>query len=184
MRITGTHLYFYAGYLGNFFACRFTLDVPGAGRFPCTSSEQAFMILKAAEFGDSATLARIAQARSAKEAKDLGRQVSPYDDARWDAVRDDRMYDACLAKFSQNAGLASQLAGTGRRALVEASASDRIWGIGLGLDDERILDPSRWRGQGRLGPVLERVRETLVAGRANPVRRGPPLGRIRLAPVA
>ena len=58
--------------------------------------------------------------------------------------------------------------------LVEASPLDRIWGVGLGAEDPRIQDPSKWRGLNLLGKVLTKLREDLVAEgvtEARPVAR-------------
>jgi predicted NAD-dependent protein-ADP-ribosyltransferase YbiA (DUF1768 family) len=34
---------------------------------------------------------------------------------------------------------------------IEASPTDRIWGIGLAANDERAVDPAAWRGLNLLG---------------------------------
>lgn len=57
--------------------------------------------------------------------------------------------------------LRAYLLSTGDRVLVEASPMDRIWGIGLAADDERALDPSRWRGLNLLGFALMEARDRL-----------------------
>ena len=49
---------------------------------------------------------------------------------------------------------------------VEASPLDRIWGIGLAADDERALDPARWRGLNLLGFALMEARDRLRQGEA------------------
>jgi predicted NAD-dependent protein-ADP-ribosyltransferase YbiA (DUF1768 family) len=46
---------------------------------------------------------------------------------------------------------------------VEASPSDRIWGIGLTADDPRAANPASWRGLNLLGFALGDVRTTLGA---------------------
>ena len=38
---------------------------------------------------------------------------------------------------------------------------DRIWGIGLSINNPKSLDKNQWRGQNLLGKVLMRVRDTL-----------------------
>lgn len=45
--------------------------------------------------------------------------------------------------------------------LVKANAYDRIWGIGLHADDERAIDPAKWRRQNLLGIAFMDVRERL-----------------------
>ena len=55
------------------------------------------------------------------------------------------------------------LLATGKRIIVEAAPTDRIWGIGLAEDDRRALDRSEWRGQNLLGFALTRVRDEIAA---------------------
>ena len=52
-------------------------------------------------------------------------------------------------------------AATGDRVLVEASPLDRVWGIGLAVDDEAAASPARWRGRNLLGFALMEVRDRL-----------------------
>lgn len=42
---------------------------------------------------------------------------------------------------------------------VEASSSDRVWGIGLHISDKDAEDQSKWRGENLLGKALTRVRK-------------------------
>jgi len=44
------------------------------------------------------------------------------------------------------------------RVLVEASPVDRIWGIGLAQDDDKVGNPNLWRGLNLLGFALMQVR--------------------------
>ena len=39
--------------------------------------------------------------------------------------------------------------------------SDRIWGVGLAVEDARIFDERKWRGQNLLGKALMEVRDYL-----------------------
>lgn len=69
-----------------------------------------------------------------------------------------------LAKFSQNDYLKNLLLGTDDAILAECSPYDRIWGIGLAIDDPRVQDPSMWRGENLLGRMLMDVRHQLRMG--------------------
>jgi ribA/ribD-fused uncharacterized protein len=71
------------------------------------------------------------------------------------------MFDANWGKYSSNDHLKTVLLETGDKIIVEASPYDRIWGVGLGENDPKILDQSKWRGQNKLGQVLMKVREKL-----------------------
>ena len=50
---------------------------------------------------------------------------------------------------------------TGDALLVEASPTDRIWGIGMDARAEGASVPSQWRGSNVLGWALMEVRKTL-----------------------
>ena len=123
--------------------------------------EQYMMAAKARLFGDTAVEKAILAATDPKKIKALGRDVKGYIDAQWVAVREQVVFEACLAKFTQNPTLTQQLLATGDRRIVEASPVDAIWGIGLGQDDPRAADPAKWQGLNLLGIVLMRVRATL-----------------------
>ena len=50
---------------------------------------------------------------------------------------------------------------TNEDILVEASASDDIWGAGIAVNDPTISNPSLWRGSNILGWALMQVRSTI-----------------------
>ncbi len=93
-------------------------------------------------------------------AKALGRQVRDFDEATRVARRYEIVVAGSVAKFSRHEPLRRFLFGTGGRVLVEASPTDRIWGIGLTADDPRAADPSTWRGGNLLGFALMEARAT------------------------
>jgi len=145
--------------LSNFHPCR----IVHRGRV-YTSSEQVFMALKAIEFDDDETLQKIGIAKTPMAAKMLGRKVKGYVDEHWCRVRRARMFEACLAKFSQNPELRKVLLETSGTRLAEASPKDRVWGIGMGASHPNAQDPSKWPpNSNMLGSVLEQVREHIRA---------------------
>ena len=133
-------------------------------RFVC--AEQYMMHGKAVLFGDLEVAERILASASPKTHKALGRKVSGFDDQVWKRERERIVYEGNHAKFTQNASLLAELMATAGTELVEASPTDRIWGVGLSAEDPRIQNPSQWRGQNLLGKVLTRLREDLLASRA------------------
>jgi ribA/ribD-fused uncharacterized protein len=149
----GEFVFFWNGWPSQWHPAAFTID---GVAYSC--AEQFMMAEKARLFGDTATLAQILAATSPREHKALGRKVSPFDAPRWDAACREVVYRGNLAKFTQNEDLCALLLATGDRTLVEASPTDRIWGIGLAADDPRAVTPAAWRGKNWLGEALMRVR--------------------------
>ncbi len=147
------------GCLSQWWPARFELD----GRAFATA-EHFMMWGKATLFGDDGAAAKILRAADPRAAKRLGRQVRGFDLAVWEQQRFDIVVRGSAAKFGQNRELGRFLAATGDRVLVEASPSDRIWGIGLSAGDERAADPRTWRGSNLLGFALMQARALLRAG--------------------
>ncbi len=132
-------------------------------RFTC--AEQYMMYGKAVLFGDMEVAGSIVASRSPKTQKALGRKVKGFEESRWRSERERIVYEGNHAKFTQNEALLETLLATAGTELVEASPTDRIWGVGLSEEDSRIHDPALWRGQNLLGKVLTRLREDLLAAR-------------------
>jgi len=136
---------------------KYPMEIDGITYNTC---EQYMMAEKARLFGDKDAEAKILAARNPREQKALGRKVQAFDQARWDAAREEIVYRGNLAKFCQNADLRERLLSTGDRIIAEASPRDRIWGIGMAEDHPNVTDMSVW-GQNLLGKAVMRVRETL-----------------------
>ncbi len=143
---------------------RSAFEVDGA-RYVC--AEQYMMAGKARLFEDSEILAKILASESPKTHKALGRKVRGFDAAKWEQSREQIVYEGNHAKFTQSPALLEALLATAGTELVEASPLDRIWGVGLSAGDPRIQDPATWRGLNLLGKVLTKLREDLLAQRAN-----------------
>lgn len=129
------------------------------------NTEQYMMWQKALLFGDTLVARQILGESDPRKLKDLGRKVAGYREQPWERARLDVMVRGCFLKFSQNPAMAEQLLATGDRQLVEASPYDTIWGIGLGEDDPRALDPAQWKGRNLLGVALMQVRQLLRDGK-------------------
>ncbi|MFI5936867.1 NADAR family protein [Actinoplanes sp. NPDC051494] len=145
-----------AGCLSQWWPAAFTVD---GVRF--ATAEHFMMWRKARLFGDEESARKIVTAGHPRQAKMLGRRVSGFDDQAWERERFGIVVDACVAKFGQHQDLRDFLTGSGKRVLVEASPTDRIWGIGLAATDDRAGDPARWRGLNLLGFALMRARDQL-----------------------
>ncbi len=150
------HEYDKNGCFSNWYESKFTVD--GLEYF-CV--EQYMMSQKALLFGDIATNARILGARTPKDCKSLGRQVSPFDSAIWDKKKYEIIKTGLRAKFSQNEELRKALLDTGDSILAEASPFDGIWGIKLDASQAEKIPPSEWPGENLLGKALMEIREEL-----------------------
>lgn len=144
-------------FLSNWYPAMFVLDDT---RYNC--SEQRYMHKKALTFGDHDTAERIMRSKEPKTQKFLGRRVRNFDQRGWDLVKENIMYEANYAKFSQNQELGNKLRLTGCSILAEASPYDRIFGIGFSATDPRAMKMSQWKGQNLLGKILMKVRTALV----------------------
>ena len=144
------------GYLSNWHRSPFTI---GGMRY--SSMEQYMMQQKAVCFHDAAVAAQIMGTDDPALIKEFGRQVSGYDANIWNGVRQIIVYEGLLAKFSQDEELKARLAGTGDAVLAECAVHDRIWGIGLSMQDADRLDIGRWKGQNLLGYALMMARAKL-----------------------
>ncbi|WP_349876692.1 NADAR family protein [Micromonospora sp. HUAS YX12] len=148
-----------ASCLSQWWPAAFTVD----GREFATA-EHWMMWHKATLFGDHAIAERVLAAGHPHRAKALGRQVRDFDEATWAARRYEIVVAGSVAKFARHEPLRRFLLGTGDRVLVEASPTDRVWGIGLTADDPRAASPATWRGDNLLGFALMEARAAL-AGR-------------------
>ena len=140
--------------LSNFYPCKFEFN----GK-TFNFSEQCFMYQKALLFNDFEVVSQILNETDVRKIKALGRKVKNFNNELWDKHKEDFMFNACYAKFSQNDKLKDFLLNTGNREIVEASPVDNIWGIGFSSDNA-MENVDKW-GQNLLGKVLMKVREDL-----------------------
>ena len=163
VKVTPDYVLFWGGWPSQWHPCRFEI---GGVTYNCC--EQYMMAEKARVFGDGESMAAVLASKSPREQKALGRKVAGFDAEVWNKVCRGVVYTANLAKFSQNEELKSVLLATGTKTIVEASPTDKIWGIGLKKDDPRAIDPSKWLGKNWLGVVLMHVRATLTGRPPDP----------------
>lgn len=144
------------GYLSNWYPSPFTVDL-----VTFSGMEQFMMYRKAVCFHDSKIATQILETDEVSHVKELGRLVSGYNDNHWNGVRQIVVYEGLLAKFSQNEELKKQLISVGDAILAECAVKDRIWGIGLSMNDSDRLDRAKWKGKNLLGYALMMVRDRL-----------------------
>ena len=144
------------GYLSNWYLSRFKVD-----GIVFSSMEQFTMYHKAICFHDNNIANKILETDDAARIKDVGRRVLGYDENHWNGVRQLIVYEGLFAKFSQNDKLKVQLMATGSAVLAECAVKDRIWGIGLSMNDPDRFDRAKWKGQNLLGYALMMTRDRL-----------------------
>jgi hypothetical protein len=134
-------------FLSNFFASPILID-----GIHYSTVEHAFQSLKTD--GDDPDRRRIAAAPTPGEAKRMGRAVRLRAD--WEQAKSGVMLTCLQVKFAEP-GLASRLAATGSRCLVETNDwHDQCWG------DCTCPRHASTAGENRLGKLLEVVRSELV----------------------
>jgi ribA/ribD-fused uncharacterized protein len=163
MRVANGFTFFYGSSepFSNWFKAPFVeTDESGSVTFP--TSEHYMMYRKALHFADADVAARVLATADPRGAKRLGRQVSGFVAEEWSRIARTYVYRGCRLKFTQNPKAHAALLATRGTQLVEASRTDRIWGVGLAEEDERILDPRNWQGTNWLGQVLTVLRDDLI----------------------
>lgn len=144
------------GYLSQWYISSFT-DPSTTQTYNC--AEQYMMHQKAVSRGDETTAANILKTPYPKEQKDLGRSVANWDDTAWDQIKEKVVEQGSYLKFSQNKELREKLLMTGDRELVEASANDRVWGVGFNAKSA-LSKREEW-GTNLLGKCLMKARERI-----------------------
>lgn len=126
-------------------------------RYP--SVEHYYQAQKAKEFKDDEVYKKILETPSGKAVKALGKKVKNFQKEIWDGMRLEIMMRGVKAKFVQHPELQKQLQETGKREIGFADARNSFWGIGTSENTEKSADPSKWKGQNRLGKILMALRE-------------------------
>lgn len=152
--ITDKFVFFWGSYYSQW--CHSPFEING---ITFENAEKWMMYNKALTFGDTEIASYILKLNDPQHIKALGRKVRNFDAKKWAEVAYDIVLEGNIAKFSQNQHMLKELMETGDREIVEASPYDKIWGIGLGMQDPRRFDHSQWEGTNLLGKVLMDTRE-------------------------
>lgn len=81
----------------------------------------------------------VRRASTPKQAAAIGRDRNRPLRPDWEAVKDDVMRQAVLAKFQTHADIRAILLGTGDEELIENAPSDYYWGIGADGSGKNML---------------------------------------------
>lgn len=126
-------------------------------------AEQYMMYWKALAFGDLQAADEIMASEDPSDQKSIGRRIKGFNDERWNLIKYQVVYQGNLLKFSQNPELLLILTNAHKdKMFVEASPTDRIWGIGIGLGNPDMYDESKWDGENLLGKAIKDVQQHLL----------------------
>jgi ribA/ribD-fused uncharacterized protein len=144
--------------LSNFYETNFKID-----GVEYKSAEHAFEAIKAKTFGDDETFEKILKAKSAQSAKSFGNKVKEFKEETWAEKQDEVMKSVVRAKFTQNLELRKKLLETEDKLLANADSRDKYWGIGTSANTSIAKDPKKWKGENKLGKMLEELRTQMKA---------------------
>jgi ribA/ribD-fused uncharacterized protein len=142
----------------NFYETEFELD-----GVKYKSAEHAYQGIKAKTFGDNEAFEKILKAKSAQSAKAAGKKVKEYKEETWNEKKDEVMKTVLRAKFTQNLELRKKLLDSGDKVIANADSRDKYWGIGTSTNTSMAKDPAKWKGENKLGKMLEELRTTIKA---------------------
>ncbi|KAK5117974.1 hypothetical protein LTR62_004018 [Meristemomyces frigidus] len=126
------------------------------------TAEMWMMIEKARLFGDEETAKKMMGTTVPAEHQALGRKAQGFNREKWDQHKSRIVEEGNYHKFTkckEKPEMREMLLATGERELVEASPTDRIWGVGFGAADAEA-NREKW-GENRLGKAMMVVRERL-----------------------
>ncbi|MFL0062360.1 NADAR family protein [Tenacibaculum maritimum] len=125
-----------------------------------TSAEQFMMYHKCLLSLDFNAGQQVLSTKDPKKQKQIGRSVKTTKEIleTWEVFKTYVVYDGNKAKFTQNKDLKQTLLATKGTTLVEASPSDKMWGIGLTEDNPRAQKRETWEGKNLLGEILTKIR--------------------------
>jgi ribA/ribD-fused uncharacterized protein len=162
--IYGNHrniIAFYGGIFSQWAKCNFY--VPELSQ-KVNCAEQAMMLHKANMFDDTVMYDRILNAKHPSQQKSLGRMVKGFDPDVWGKQAVDIVAKINYHKFNQNPAWKELLLLTKEAMLVEASPTDKIWGVGMTEDNPDIVDQTKWKGTNWLGKAIMIARGEIYEG--------------------
>lgn len=124
------------------------------------TAEHWMMYHKAITFHDVEAAQTILGNSDPAFAKRQGRLLKEYNDDIWNKIKYHIVRQGNVLKFSLPQFKPILLA-TGEQILVEASPFDKVWGIGLGVEDEDCANPENWKGENLLGYAIMEARDII-----------------------
>lgn len=113
------------------------------------SVEHFLAFRKAKLSGQTPLIQRASRCRDAGEAKAVLNLLKQDNEEEWGKEVEGFLLEALRAKFTQNDHLRAYLCDTQQREIGEASKDSR-WGIGMTLQDDDVLNTTKWSTSGNL----------------------------------
>jgi len=158
-RKTSTHAYFWNSIYSQWYT---TTNQFVENNIKYNNAESYMMYKKALLFNDTEIAQEILKSNHPGTVKRLGRKIKNFDDQKWNDNKLDIVERANYLKFTQNPDLLRMLLADKDLILVEASPQDKIWGIGLHFDDDKVLDENNWNGENLLGKCIMNIRNDIL----------------------
>ena len=121
-------------------------------------AEQFIQYQKAVTANDTIVAEEVLKCGTALEAKKLGYRIKGFNMQKWSTEGYDICHEGIKSKFVQNPLLLQMLKATGKKVIVEAS-TDKLWGTGVVLRDNQVLNPNRWHNVGWMSSILMDIRD-------------------------
>ena len=144
-------------YMSNFYKSPLSIN-----NIEYTCVEQYFTAEKARCFKDQITVNKIMKAEKPAEMKYLGKHTKGFNQQIWDEKASSVMLQGLRAKFHDNPKLNQKLMDTGDKMLAEASCNDKVWGIGLQMNEPNAFDKERLPGKNQFGNPLMKIRDESI----------------------
>ena len=144
--------------LSNFYKCTFTYH----GQ-TYTSTEQFIQITKASLFpGNDELIKQMTNQHDPLKLKNLGQKVSNFNKKTWSESAEGLLYGGLKQKFIENDDCLDFLDSTGNKLIVEASPTDRLFGIGRPITFQGLEDTTTHQGTNIQGHMLMNIRQELL----------------------
>lgn len=151
--------------LSNFFQCKFK-----HGTETFTSSEQLIQYTKAKRFtGNDLLCEEIMRTHEPHKIKNLGYKVRNYNNEVWKSEAVPLLYEGLKSKFTQCSEPFHFLKSTGKKLIVEASESDKLFGIGQSIKSTTLLSSDIFVGSNIQGNMLMTIRDTELSNMVGPL---------------
>ena len=106
----------------------------------------------------SSTLCKILRARTPRDHKWLGKSTPNFDELVWYKASSPAVTACSVIRAEMDPQLGMIYEESEGLRFAEASPTDRIWGVGLAIDDPAIDDWKTWKGENRLGKCHDEAR--------------------------